>query len=150
MGTYVCVHRYEFCGPAVLEHILEYVVSERCYLFFSYQWSLDFKIYFIYLFFSNNPTKKWEEYLNRQFSKEDIQRAKNHMKRCSASLFIREMQIKTTLRHCLTLARTAIIKKSTNNKCLENVEKKESYYTVGGNVNWCNHCGKQYGDSSEY
>jgi hypothetical protein len=64
-----------------------------------------------------NELKKWATEQNRTFSKEEIQMAKKHMKKCSPSLGIKEMQIKTTLRFHLIPVRIGIIKSTKNNKC---------------------------------
>ena len=60
--------------------------------------------------------------------------AKKNMKRCSTSLIIRENQIETTMRYHPTPVRIGIIKKSTSINAREGVEKREPYYTVGGNI----------------
>ena len=96
---------------------------------------------------ANNPVKKWVEDLNRHFSKEDIQMTNKRMKRCSTSLIIRGIQIKTTMRYHLTQLRMTIIKNLETINAREGVEKREHFYTVVGNVNWYSHYREQYGDS---
>jgi hypothetical protein len=70
----------------------------------------------------NTPVKKWAHELNREFSKEEVQMVSKYMK-CSISLIIKEMQIKTTLRFHLTPVRMAIVKG--NDNAGEDIVKQE-------------------------
>jgi hypothetical protein len=98
---------------------------------------------------TNHPIKKWHTEKNKKISTEEYRLTEKHLKKCSTSLIIREMQIKTTLRLHVTPVRMDRIKTSCESNAGKDVEKEEHSSTAGGIVSWSNHSGNQSGVSSK-
>lgn len=73
---------------------------------------------------NKNPIKKSAKDMNRHFSNEDIYAANRHMQKCSSTLVMKEMQIKTTIIYHYIPTRMGIIQMANNNKCWQGCEKK--------------------------
>ena len=75
---------------------------------------------------TNNPIMKWAEDMSRNFTEEDIDMANMHMRRCSASFALREIQMKTIMRYHLTPVRMGKMNKVENNKCWRGCEERRT------------------------
>ena len=120
--------------PVEWEKIVSNNATDKGFISKIYKWLIQFNS-------KNKQTnkqkiEKCEEDLNGHCSKEDIQMANRHMKKCLISLIIREMKIKTTMRNHFTPVRMAIIRNLQITNAGEGVKKKEPSYTIGGNVLW--------------
>ena len=98
---------------------------------------------------TNNPINKWAKEMNRHFT-EDQQAINGHIKKCSTSLVIREMQIKTTLKFHCTPIRMASIKNKSNKRCWQGCRENVTLIHCWWGCKLVQHSGKQCGYSSEF
>jgi hypothetical protein len=106
--------------PTMWERIFTNPKSDRVLIFDIYK-----ELKKMYSRKTNNPIYKWGAELNKEFSTEEYRMAEEHLKKCSTSLIIRVMQIKTTLRSYLTPVRMAKFKNSGDSRCWQGCGERE-------------------------
>lgn len=85
--------------------------------------------------------------LYTHFSKDDIKMANSYLKKCSISAIMGEMQTKATVSYHLAAVEWLLSKRQETRSVGKSVENRKSLYTVGGDVDWFSHYGKQCGVS---